>query len=317
MTKRPARLTARIREKSGMSSRETVKVQRWDSLRLFQGRVIVHRTEEALEVAQGWTDQERTVCTDGLRLERGEVGAAVVWWREGGWGGQGTYLGKNKEDFDAEVFAILQAVKTLDARGEEKQSYTVFSDSQAAIYQVRHDDCGPAQTLARAVVDFPNELQQRGNSITIRWALSHEGVDGIERADTMAKRVAEGGGNRAPPEHLKKVSLSHLTRKSMETRSWAAGDWIRDYIKKEWRYCPPPRGNSARGWARFERNRREGFTTCYRATQRQGPTSGGSARHRTIGLGGAGLARPRRATIFSSNVGGGCRRFDDYGREGL
>ena len=90
-----------------------------------------------------------------------------------GRGGQGTCLGKNKEVFDAEVFAILQAVKTFNAKGDEKQNYTVFSDSQAAIFRVRHDDCGPAQALARAVVDFSYELQQRGNSITIRWTPSH------------------------------------------------------------------------------------------------------------------------------------------------
>ena len=119
LRKRSAGHTARIREKSGLGSREMVEVQRWDSLRLSQDRVIVDRNEEALEVAQEWADQERTVWSDGSRLESGEVGAAVAWWKEGGWGGQGICLGKNKEVFDAEVFAILQAVKTLDARGGE------------------------------------------------------------------------------------------------------------------------------------------------------------------------------------------------------
>ena len=69
---------------------------------------------------------------DGSRLENGRVGAAVVGWSEGG-SGRGTYLGTNKEVFDAEVFAIPQAVKLLNERNEEGQAYTIFSDSQAAV----------------------------------------------------------------------------------------------------------------------------------------------------------------------------------------
>ena len=42
----------------------------------------------------------------GSRLENGKVGAAVAWWKEGGWAGRGTYLGTNKEVFGAEVFAV-------------------------------------------------------------------------------------------------------------------------------------------------------------------------------------------------------------------
>ena len=59
--------------------------------------------------------------------------------------GEGTFLGTNKEVFDAEVYAIREAARLLDKRGEVGQSYTVFSDSQAAIYRVLHEGCGPAQ----------------------------------------------------------------------------------------------------------------------------------------------------------------------------
>ena len=175
------------------------------------------------------------------------MGAAVAWRRSDGWGGQSTYLGKNKELFDAEVYAILQAVKIMNARGEGNQSYTIFSDSQAAIARVRYDDCRPAQALARAVVDFSCELHQRGNSITIRWAPSREGVEGNEQADTLAKRAAEGKGNRASPKYLREASLSHLTRKSTEARTKAAGDWIQDHVCRERRYRPTPRGKLRKG----------------------------------------------------------------------
>ena len=53
----------------------------------------------------------------------------MAWWKDGGWTGRGTYLGTNKEIFDAEVFTILRAAGLLNERGEEGQAYTVFLKS--------------------------------------------------------------------------------------------------------------------------------------------------------------------------------------------
>ena len=46
------------------------------------------------------------------------------------------YLGSNKEVFDAETFAIYQALKILDQQQATGQRYTIFSDSQAAIQRI-------------------------------------------------------------------------------------------------------------------------------------------------------------------------------------
>ena len=43
----------------------------------------------------------------------------MAFWERGGWVKRVTYLGKNKEVFDAEVFAILRAARLLIERGEE------------------------------------------------------------------------------------------------------------------------------------------------------------------------------------------------------
>ena len=144
MEKRAAAITARIRGVTGLKRSETCEVQVWDSLREFQGEVHVAQKEEALQVAQEWTDLERTVWTDGSRLENGRVGAAWAWWQEGGWRGDGSFIGTNKEVFDAEVYALLEAIRLLNSRGETGAGYTVFSDSQAAIFRLLHEECGPA-----------------------------------------------------------------------------------------------------------------------------------------------------------------------------
>ena len=176
--------------------------------------------------------------TDGSRLEDGSVGAAVAWRAYGGWRGRGTYLSTN-EVFGAEVFAILQVIRLLNERGERGQVYTTSPDSQAAVARVQHSDCGPAQALARAVIDFSYELRQHDNSVTVRGTPAHAGVEGNERADATAKRAAAREEGRADPEYLGEASLSHLTRKTTEARSNATGAWIREHVRRERRYRPP------------------------------------------------------------------------------
>ena len=46
------------------------------------------------------------------------------------------YLGSNKEVFNAETFAIYQALKILDQQQATAQRYTIFSDWQAAIQRI-------------------------------------------------------------------------------------------------------------------------------------------------------------------------------------
>ena len=73
MEKRASALTARIRGVTGLKRGETWEVQVWDSLREFQGEVLVMQKEEALQVALEWKELERTVWADGPRLESGRV----------------------------------------------------------------------------------------------------------------------------------------------------------------------------------------------------------------------------------------------------
>ena len=242
MEKRASALTARVRGVTGLKRSETCEVQVWDSLREFQGEVIVEQKEDALRVAQEWRDLERTIWTDGLRLEDGRVGAAWAWWQEGEWRGDGSFLSTNKEVFDAEVYALLRAIRLLSDRGETGVSYTVFSDSQAAMFRLLHEECGLAQVLARAAITASQELRARGSDITIRWTPSHRGVAGNERADALAKKGAAGELRWESPDYLREASLAHLTRKITEARSLETSSWIRAHVKRRHRYRPPPGG---------------------------------------------------------------------------
>lgn len=203
-----------------------MEVQRWEEFKELRAEVHVEKKEEALKTAREWSDQGNTVWTDGPRLEDGSVGAAVAYWKEGSWERRGSYLGKNKEVFDAELFAIRQALEILNDRDERGMHYTIFSDSQAALCRVQHDRTGPGQMQAVAAITLGEAIAGRDNSIALRWTPSHAGAEENELADIMAKGAAEGRGERASAEYLREASLSHLTRTTTETKSRTTAEWI-------------------------------------------------------------------------------------------
>ena len=181
------------------------------------------------------------------------MGAALAFKENGGWTTKGIYLGRNKEVFDAEVFAIMQAVRLLDERGETGKTYRIFSDSQAAITRVQHDGCGPGQPLAKTTISMASILVNRNNNLTIHWTPSHAGVYGNELADQVAKRAAEEKEDRADPTYLAEASLSYLTRKTTEQRTQATSNWIRSRVGKQRRYRPPLGGKMRKGLAKTKK----------------------------------------------------------------
>ena len=97
------------------------------------------------------------------------MGAACVWRSpDGGWTGHRFQLGKNKEVFDAEVFAVWRALRALEQRNERDRRYTIFVDSTAAITRVRDDARGPGQRFGVAAIEVETRLPAAGNPVTIR-----------------------------------------------------------------------------------------------------------------------------------------------------
>ena len=67
-----------------------------------------------------------------MTVRRGRVSATVVWWEGTGWEGRPFYLGKNKDTYDTEVYAIYKALKATGQR-ERGRQYTIFSDPASAV----------------------------------------------------------------------------------------------------------------------------------------------------------------------------------------
>ena len=75
----------------------------------------------------------------------------------GGWAGRRFQLGTNKEVFEAEAFAIWQALRALEQRGESGRRYTIFVDPTSAIARV-HDARGLGQRFGVAAIGVESRL---------------------------------------------------------------------------------------------------------------------------------------------------------------
>jgi len=81
--------------------------------RSLKGKVIIQGEKQAMVEAKRERDG-LVFWTDGSRKEDEWVGCAVVWKEEGRWKRRRIHLGRQKEAFDAEMYAMSEAMKIAD-----------------------------------------------------------------------------------------------------------------------------------------------------------------------------------------------------------
>ena len=162
------------------------------------------------------------IYTDGSKNVN--TGAAFAAYDEASgsepiWQGQ-TFLGEKASVFQAEVYAIEGAANY--AATLEQDTVTIFSDSQSAIRAVS-GHLAKSRTVFNAVKAL-NKLS-RNKHVCIRWIEGHEGYDGNELADKLAKgaaaQIVEGPAPFLPFPHCEIKSLA----KNLTLEKWTAR-WI-------------------------------------------------------------------------------------------
>ena len=104
---------------------------------------------------------------------------------------------------------------------------TIFTDAQAALQRIKHDDQGPGQRLAQRVHVLETVLQSQGTSVEFRWVPGHKGIPGNEEADRAAGQAArEVAGDRLSPALTEAASLAHLKRRITEEKWKDSRKWI-------------------------------------------------------------------------------------------
>ena len=103
--------------------------------------------------------------------------------------------------FDAEVFAIYQALHAPEQRQVSGHLYTVYIDSTSATGRVRDYALSPVQRSAVAAIEDCSHIFAKHIDVTIRWVWTRSVASGNEVADEYAKSAAIGD---APMEFQKR-----------------------------------------------------------------------------------------------------------------
>jgi Ribonuclease HI len=97
-------------------------------------------------------------------------------------------LGAFATVFQAEVFAIMTAIRDSIARGYNGRTITKFTDSQAALNAL--ESVTVKSKLVLECLECLSELATH-NSVQLVWLPGHEGILSNERADKLAKKGAD------------------------------------------------------------------------------------------------------------------------------
>ncbi|KAJ5094940.1 reverse transcriptase [Penicillium argentinense] len=104
---------------------------------------------------------------------------------------------------------------------------TIFTDNQAAIRACAEPRRGSGQGILRSIVKYVDNLNRKGWKIRLQWIPGHNGVYGNERADVLARDVANAptADDQGAPIILTSSSRTKLRSiaKQQWEREWATG----------------------------------------------------------------------------------------------
>ena len=168
------------------------------------------------------------ICyTDGTKLPDNNTGAGIhVRCNQSTTTEESVHLGMNATVFQAEIFAIGRAAEHITNSNTNGKHIIINCDSQAAILALDSHiiKSNTTSTAAQAL----NNLAKR-NQVLLRWIPAHQGFEGNERANTLAKQGASNENN-ATTKNLP------ISRANWNTEIRARTKRI---TQQKWREVPP------------------------------------------------------------------------------
>nr|XP_037877560.1 uncharacterized protein LOC119631139 [Bombyx mori] len=178
----------------------------WEIERMEPVTVMEHPAERLIIKYENLENDEQTKIaidkcnvqfyTDGSKID-GFVGAAYTKWIEG-------KEQKHKKlklmscctVFQAELFAINSATEEILRCSED--SFGIFSDSRSSLDILKNGNS--THPLVTKITKNINNIKLQKKQITLHWIKAHNGLEGNERADQLAKEAAK---KKAKPEYDK------------------------------------------------------------------------------------------------------------------
>ena len=173
--------------------------------------------------------------TDGSRDENVVVGYAMAWRKGQSWAGSKAHMGYYKILQGGIRRRMRTHWATLDvaadrAKRRQPGRVRIFTDAQASIKRMTHDEPGPGKTYTLQAGQAIAALrkQEPAVELEIRWCPAHKGIPGNEVADGWAKQAAsepDGHGvkwlkraDKYGRRAMSPTSLVHLRRRASEKK---------------------------------------------------------------------------------------------------
>jgi len=175
-----------MRIKEGLEERKPWVVEPWwepPSVTIAESRDEAKKNHERITAATG---QRITIYTDGSGIN-GKVGAAAV--SSDGATARSAYLGRGTEYtvYAAELLGILMALSMVEGQGAARA--VIFTDNQASLQAIRDPRGQSGQYIIERITQALVRTRQRGQDIEFHWIPAHQGIEGNETADRMAKEA--------------------------------------------------------------------------------------------------------------------------------
>jgi ribonuclease HI len=155
------------------------------------------------------------------------------------------HLGNNKEIFNAELFAIAEALKLANRQligNKQTNTIQIYTDSSAALRRMQDANPGPRQGITKTIVERERILRHAGWKIEYHWVPGHSKVEGNEVADKAAKDAAQNLRTQGTTHLTRKeryTSLPHLHRTTKEKKWSDTKSWLKESINNRPNYIPP------------------------------------------------------------------------------
>jgi ribonuclease HI len=198
-----------------------------------KGKIIINNRESAIRTATEGSKDFGNIFPNVSCQEMGNIGCSVVWIKRAGkWKDHKYSLGNKKEIFEAELFAIAEALKIANRHvieNKESNKVTIYSDSTTALNRIKVSASSAGQWITKRIKERENILTRAGWTVEYRWVPGHEKIEGNERSDAAVKDTAQNltkTGVSRPTTAETSTSISHINRVTKEKCNKETKAWI-------------------------------------------------------------------------------------------
>ena len=203
---------------------------------------IPHNKEDS-KAADAGAGEIIKVYSDGS-IHDGKVGAAAVLYRKGKhMRTLRLHIGEASKHttYEAELIGLLLGIHLIKTERKGKTSCVIGTDNQAAIQALDSELTNPGQHIAAEFLNIAKQVAERrkGNRskyhLLVRWTAGHVGIKGNEKADSEAKKAADGHSSRRRelPAYVRKTIKSSISAHSQVYNKRANEEWKEEWVASD------------------------------------------------------------------------------------